>query len=300
MELRHLRYFVAVAEELHFSRAAARLHIAQPPLSQQIRHLEHELEVALFTRTRRRVELTAAGRAFLDEARSVLEQADRAARIARRVGGGQIGHLSIGFVPSADLDLLPRVLRVWQRRYPDVELELQVLFAAAQIDALLAGRIQVGLVRLPLTPQRGLVVERVQSEPLVVALPRRHRLARRRAIRLPDLAGDTLLLFPRHVAPGYYDVLMGAFEGAGLTPRVFHPGTLQTNLALISAGIGITLLPASIRNLRRAGVVYRPLAAAAPTVELAVVYREDERSPTVPAFVDLVRSAARGSTGRRG
>ncbi len=294
MELRHLRYFVAVAEELHFSRAAARLHIAQPPLSQQVRHLEHELGVALFTRTRRRVELTAAGRAFLAEARGVLEQAERATRIARRAGGGEIGHLSVAFVPSADLDLLPRVLRVWRQRFPDVELELQVLFAAAQMEALLAGRIQVGLVRLPIAPQRGVIAERVQSEPLVAALPQRHRLARRRSVRLADLGDETLLLFPRHVAPGYYDVLVGAFEAAGITPRVFHPGTLQTNLALVSAGLGVTLLPASIRNLRRTGVVYRPLASAAPEVELAVVYRHDERSPTVPAFVDLVRAAARG------
>lgn len=299
MELRHLRYFVAVAEELHFSRAAARLHIAQPPLSQQIRHLEQELGIALFSRTRRRVELTAAGRAFLDEARTVLDRAERAARIARRAGGGEIGHLSIGFVPSADLELLPRVLRVWQQRFPDVELELQMLFAGAQIDALAAGRIHVGLVRLPLAPQRGIVVERVQAEPLVAALPQRHRLARRRTVRLAELAGDTLLLFPRHVAPGYYDVLVGAFADVGHTPRVFHPGALTTNLALVSAGLGITLLPASIRNLRRAGVIYRPLAPPAPDVELAVVHRQGERSPMVPAFVDLVRAAAQGVRSRR-
>jgi len=292
MELRHLRYFVAVAEELHFSRAAARLHIAQPPLSQQIRHLERELGVALFSRTRRRVELTAAGRAFLEESRRVLGQAERAARIAQRVGGGEVGQLAIGFVPSADLDLLPRVLGAWHARFPDVELDLQTLLPAAQLEALLGGSIQVGMVRLPAAAP-GLVVELIESEPLVAVLPARHRLARRAEVELAELAGDTILTFPRHVAPGYYDVLISACRGAGFTPRVFHPGSMQTNLALVSAGLGVSLLPASIQNLRRAGVVYRPLAAPVPVVELAVVWRRDERSPVVPAFLDVVRAVAR-------
>jgi len=292
MELRHLRYFVAVAEELHFSRAAARLRIAQPPLSQQIRHLEHELGVALFERTRRHVELTAAGRAFLEESRRMLAQAERAARIAQRVGGGEIGQLAIGFVPSADLDLLPRVLRVFGARFPDVELELQTLLPAAQVDALLGGAIQVGIVRMPLAG-RGLVVEPIESEPLVAVLPAKHRLARRSEIELADLAGDTILMFPRHVAPGYYDVLISACRGAGFTPRVVHPGSMQTNLALVSAGMGVSLLPASIRNLRRTGVVHRPLAPPVPTVELAVVWRRDERSPVVTAFLEVVRAVGR-------
>ena len=188
MELRHLRYFVAVAEELHFSRAAARLHIAQPPLSQQIRHLERELGVALFNRTRRHVELTAAGRAFLDESRRVLLQAERAARIAQRAGRGEIGQLAVAFVPSADLDLLPRVLRAWSARFPDVELDLQALLPVAQLEALAGGRIQVGLVRLPVTAGSEVIVECIESEPLVAALPLRHRLAKRARVRVADLA----------------------------------------------------------------------------------------------------------------
>jgi DNA-binding transcriptional LysR family regulator len=294
MELRHLRYFVAVAEELHFSRAAARLHIAQPPLSQQIRRLEGDLGVALFSRTRRRVELTPAGRALLEEARRVLAQADRAARIARRAGAGAIGQLALAFVPSADLDLLPRVLRLWRGRFPDVELDLQVLLPVAQMEALAAGRIQVGLLRLPVAADRAVVVEPIQSEPLVAVLPRRHRLARRSRVRLADLAGDTIMMFPRHVAPGYYDVMISAFRDAGFTPSVFHPGTMQTNLALVSAGLGASLLPSSIRNLRRAGVVYRPLMPPVPRAELAVAYRRDERSAVLPAFLDLVRAVASG------
>lgn len=299
MELRHLRYFVAVAEELHFSRAAARLHIAQPPLSQQIRHLEHELGVTLLFRTRRRVELTDAGRALLEEARRLLAGAERAARVARRAGGGEVGQLSVAFVPSADLDVLPRALRVWHARFPDVELELQTLLPAAQLEGLAAGRLHVGILRLPVSAERELVVEPLQEEPLVAAVPQRHRLAARARVRLGDLAGETILMFQRHVAPGYYDLLTSACLAAGFTPRVFHPGSLQTNLALIAAGLGVSLLPTSIRNLRRAGVVYRPLAPPVPRVALAVAWRRDERSAVVPAFVEVVRAVARGPGRRR-
>jgi len=295
MELRHLRYFVAVAEELHFGRAAARLHIAQPPLSQQIRQLEGELGVVLFTRTRRHVELTPAGRAFLDEARGVLAGAEQAVRTAQRASRGEIGQLAIGFVPSADLDILPRVLRVWKARFPDVEITLHSLLSGAQVEALHAGRIQVGFVRLPVD-ESGLVVERIQREPLVAALSRGHRLARSARVRLADLAGDTMVLFTRDIAPGYYDVFIGACRRAGFTPRVLHPGSMQTNLGLVSAGLGVALMPASIRNLRRAGVVYRPLAPPVPHVEMALAHGLDDRSTIVPTFLRVVRE----TLGRRG
>jgi len=288
MELRHLRYFVAVAEELHFGRAAARVGIAQPPLSQQVRQLEQELGVTLFDRTRRRVELTPAGRAFLEESQRVLAQAEHAAHTARRAGRGEIGRLAVGFVPSADLDVLPRVLRAWRARYPHVEVELQVLLPAAQIEALRSGKLQVGFVRLPVDESE-LMVESIQREPLLAVLPAKHRLARTARIRLSDLAQDTLLLFPRHIAPGYYDVYLAACRRAGFTPRVLHPGNMQTNLALVSAGLGVTLMPESIRNLRRSGVAYRPLAAPVPHVEMAVAYRRDDRSVVLPAFLDVVR-----------
>jgi DNA-binding transcriptional LysR family regulator len=288
MELRHLRYFIAVAEELHFGRAAARVQIAQPPLSQQVRQLEHELGVQLFNRTRRRVELTPAGRAFLEHARQILAQTERAKRIAQRAGRGEIGRLAIGFASSADLDILPRVLRAWHERFPDVEVELQALLTGAQLDALRRGRIQVGFIRLP-TDETSFVVEPIQREPVIVALPEGHRLARRARLRLAELASETLILFPRHTAPGYYDVFIGACRRAGFTPRLLHPGSMQTNLGLVSAGLGVSLMPASIRNLQRLGVVYRPLAPPVPQVEMAMAYRRDEPSPILPAFLDTVR-----------
>jgi len=293
MELRHLRYFLAVAEELHFSRAAARLRIAQPPLSQQIRQLEQELGVALFHRTNRRVEITPAGRAFMDEVRRVFAQTELAVSTAQRAGRGEIGQLAIGFVPSADLDILPRVLRVWTARFPAVGIGLHPLLPSAQTEALRDGRIQIGFVRLPVETG-GLVVETIQREPLLAVLPSGHRLARRTTVRLSELQNDPIIMFPRHTAPGYYDFLLAACRRAGFTPRVLHePGSVQTNLGLVSARLGVTLMPASIRNLARAGVVYRPLAPPVPHVEMAIAYRHDERSAVLPAFLQVLHGVVR-------
>ena len=291
MDLRRLRYFIAVAEELHFGRAAARLRIAQPPLSQQIRLLEQEIGVTLFNRSTRRVELTAAGRALLAEGRSVFEHAERAVRMAQRASRGEVGHLAIGFVPAADLDLLPRVLRAWAEHFPHVEIELHAMLSAPQIEALQDGRVQVGFVRLPVD-HGGLAVEVIQREPLVVALPEAHRLARRTRVRLTDLQHDGMILFPRHMAPSYYDLLVSVCRRAGFTPRVLHEtDSMQTNIGLVAAGLGVSLHAASIRTLQRAGVVYCRLA---PTVytELAVAYARHETSPIVEAFVRVVRETA--------
>ena len=290
MELRHLRYFVAVAEELHFGRAAIRLHMAQPPLSQRVyRQLEQEIGVTLLDRTKRRVDLTAAGRAFLKEARRTLAQAERSVRTAQRASRGETGLLSIGFVPTADLDLLPRVLRAWRARCPDVEVELSALSPAQQVEALREGRIQVGILRPPVD-DAGLVVESIRSESLVVAMPERHPLARRARVRLADLHGDAMILFPRDSSPSRYDMLVDVCRYAGFAPRTLHGEyAVPTNLGLIAAGLGVTLLPASIRNLQRAGVVYRALMPPVPQLEMAVAYGRDERSPVLPTFLSVLR-----------
>ena len=294
MELRHLRYFTAVAEELHFGRAAARLHIAQPPLSQQIRRLEEELGVLLFNRTKRRVELTPAGRAFLPEVQRVFAQAERAVRTAQRTSRGEIGRLAIGFVASADLDILPRVLRAWRARFPHVEIELHGMLPGQQVDALHEGRIQVGFVRLPLEDS-ALIVEPIQREPLLAVLPARHRLAQRARVRVSDLGDDPVILFPRRMAPGYYDLFISTFRRAGCTPRVVHEVvTIQTIIGLVAAGLGVTLMPATIRNLRRDGVVYRPLAPPVPHAEMALAYVRDHSSAVLPAFLRTVRDVVRG------
>jgi len=293
MELRHLRYFVAVAEELHFGRAALRLRMAQPPLSQQIQSLERELGVALFHRTTRRVGLTAAGAAFLVQARRVLDQAERAAQTAQRASRGEIGHLSIGFMPSADLDLLPRALRVWRTRFPNAEIELHTLLPGQQVEALRLGQIQLGILRLPID-DRSLVVKSIQREPMVIALPAPHPLARRSRVRIADLKTDAMIIFPRSTGPSHYDWLVATCRRAGFSPRVFHQTeSLQTNLGLIAAGLGVSLLPASVRNLRRRGVVYRPLAPPVPHVEMAAAHLREDPPEIAKAFLEILRQTSR-------
>jgi len=293
MELRHLRYFVAVAEELHFGRAAARLHMAQPPLSRQIRQLEEELGVTLLDRGKRRVDLTPAGRTFLAEARRVLVQSERAVRAAQRTERGEIGPLALGFVPAADLELLPRALRLCSARHPHFELELHPMTRCQQVDALRSGRIQVGVVFLPFDGG-GLTIEPLSREPLVAVLPAGHRLARRERVRMLDLQDDPMISFPRARRDGDH-MTLSACRRAGFEPRMsYATDRIETNLALVAAGLGVSLMPASIKNLRRSGVVYRPLVPPAPQVEMAVAYPREAPSPAVATFLHVLREAARG------
>jgi len=301
MELRHLRYFVAVAEELHFGRAAARLHIAQPPLSQQIRQLEGELGFPLFVRAHRRVRLTEAGRVFLAEARAVLARVEQGAAEARRVARGETGALAVGFVASATYGLVPSLFRLFRRRHPGVALSLSELSTEEQLAALRAGSIQVGLGRPP-AEDPGVVVEPLLDEPLVVALPAAHRLALSRAVPLRALADEPFVLFPRRPRPGWADRILGHCREAGFRPAVAQEALeLSTALALVAAGIGVTLVPASVRTLRPRALVYRPLAAPAPTTRLLALYRREDAPPAVQRFLEVAREVLareQGSLGR--
>ncbi|HSM92576.1 MAG TPA: LysR substrate-binding domain-containing protein [Anaeromyxobacteraceae bacterium] len=296
MELRHLRYFVAVAEELHFGRAAARLGMAQPPLSQQIRQLEAELGVELLARSRRRVELTEAGRVYLEEARAILHRVAQAAVAAQRAARGERGALSIGMVASASYGLMPRVFRVFRERHPEVALSVAVMSTGAQVAALRAGQLQLGIARPPFGDET-LEAEPLLEEPVVVALPAGHPLGRARTLRLRALAGEPFVLFPRDRRPGWYDFVQGLCRGAGFQPRVGEEAQdLATAMALVAAGIGVTLVPTSVRELRRGGVDYRPLAAPAPRTRLAALRRPGPPPPAAARFIAVVREVL----GRRG
>jgi len=303
VELRHLRYFVAVAETLHFGRAAARLHIAQPPLSRQIRQLEAELGVRLFERTQRRVQLTSAGQVFLAEARRILAQVDRAVSAARQVARGETGALAVGFIGAASYSILPAVVQAFRARYPRVDVALHEMSTEQQLAALREGRIEVGFVRPPVDDAH-LAAETVLREPLLVALPRAHPLARRRALPLAALAREPFVLFPRPLGPGLYDQIMALCREAGFRPSVTQEALqTQTIARLVRAGVGVSLVPASVRNLRERGVIYRPLQDATADVEMAVAWRREAASALVQHYLAVVREVtarqvAQGAAGR--
>jgi DNA-binding transcriptional LysR family regulator len=295
MELRHLRYFVAVAEELHFGRAAQRLGMAQPPLSQQIRRLEQELGVQLLARTKRRVQLTEPGRAFLDEARRTLAQLNHAIEVAQRANRGELGRLAIGFLGAATYSLLPAILKVFRSRFPGVEIELHELKTSELIQGLRQRRVDVGLVRMPVRDDL-LSVEPILVESLVVALPEHHSLAEKPRVAFRELAGEAFLLPPRHLAPSFYDQLTDLSQQAGFNLRVgAEASQLQTILNLVAAGMGVTLVPESVMYMGGRGVVFKRMPEPAPTVEIAVAWRRDDPSEVLHAFLQVVRETAHQS-----
>jgi DNA-binding transcriptional LysR family regulator len=290
VELRQLRYFVAVAEELHFRRAAARLHISQPPLSQQIAALEEELGVRLLERTRRRVELTPAGEAFLRDARATLAELDVAVSTARAIEAGQEGVLRVGFVGSALLSIVPSTVQRFRRARPGAEIELRERSTVEQLRAVSTGIVDVGLVRPPIEADESLHTEVVIRERTVAALPEGHPLAELRRIPLRRLAAEPLVLFPRSQAPGYHDLLIGRLAATGATPHVIqYAPEMMTIIGLVAAGIGVSPVPASVAHLAIDGVTYRPLNGA-PDTELVAVTRAAEHSPLVAAFLTEARS----------
>lgn len=290
MELRQLRYFVAVAEELHFRRAAARLHISQPPLSQQIAALEHELGVRLLERTRRRVELTPAGEAFLRDARATLAELDVAVSTARAIDAGQQGVLRVGFVGSALLSIVPATVQQFRRTRPGVEIELRERSTVEQLRAVGTGLVDVGLVRPPIETDESLHTEVVLRERTVAAIPEGHELARLRRVPLRRLAAEPLVLFPRRQAPGYHDLLIGRLAATGTTPHVVqYAPEMMTIIGLVAAGIGVSPVPASLAHLAIDGVTYRPLSGA-PDTELVAVTRAAEQSTLVRAFLAEARA----------
>lgn len=300
MELRHLRYFVAVAEELHFGRAAERVGIAQPPLSQQIKALEEEIGVQLLSRTKRRVELTAGGRVFLSEAGKILAQTDLAVRAAQRAARGEMGELKVGFVSGAVYGEVPAIFRLMRTRYPDVALVLQDLTSEEQVEAIQAHRLDVGLVRPPVIGAESLVMEVIWREPLVVVLPEAHRLTGQSEIAMEDLAGEPFLQIPRQLAPGFYDLFIRTCAQAEFFPKIVQEArTTQTIVSLIAVGMGISIVPASLESLQRTGVVYRPLASPVPSTELAVIRRPEDGNPALRRFLEIIWEVAAERNGEK-
>ncbi|MGH7710510.1 MAG: LysR substrate-binding domain-containing protein [Gemmatimonadaceae bacterium] len=296
MELRHLRYFVAVAEELHFGRAAERLHIAQPPLSRQVRDLERELGTQLFDRVARGVVLTAAGRAFLPQARLTLAQAERAQRTAQRAALGEIGRLRVGFVEAATYSgILPHVLGFFRMHLPLIGLSLFEMDSAQQEEALRETRIDLGIIQSPpADAARWLRVEKVHTDALVAAVPESHRLAVRAKLVLGDLAADPFVLFPRTADPALYDEIVASCRSAGFSPPVVQEAAGWLTLAgLVGAGVGVAFVPRSLSNITRPGVVYRPVRDLSVETKLFAAWKKGERSPVRDRFVTALHAVAR-------
>jgi len=290
MELRHLRYFVAVGDELNFGRAALALHIAQPPLSRAIRALEAELGATLFDRGTRGVRLTGAGAALLPEARRLLRDAEAFRDGARQYAAGAAGTLSIGFVSTAAYNVLPRIVPAFRARRPGVRLALREATSDVQPAALASGELDVGFL-IPGARDPALAYAPLHREPLVAALPARRRWPVRVSLR--SLAGEAFILFPREVAPELHDAIVALCRKAGFAPRIGQEAIqMQTIVSLVAGGMGVSLVPASLEHMRRDGVVYRPLAERGPRVEIGLAWRAADDSPLTRAFVAEARAAS--------
>lgn len=293
MDLRQMKYFLALAQELNFGRAAQRLHMAQPPLTRQIRGLEEELGTPLFLRTPKGVELTAAGQALLDEVPNILSLAERASERTRLAGEGLIGRLDVGIFGSGVLDVIPRLLADFHRERPAVRLELHNMTKAEQLQALRERRITVGFNRL-VQAEPGLGVEIVLREPLVVGLPETHPLCERAQIDLRDLSGVPMILYPNAPLPGLAQEVTAAFvrEGARLEVAQEVEDVL-TCVALVASGFGCCITTQSAMSLRLPGVAYRPLRSRyLRDIALCCLYRTEDSSPVLTAFLQVVRSFA--------
>jgi DNA-binding transcriptional LysR family regulator len=295
MELRHLRYFLAVAEERHFGRAAARLHMAQPPLSQQIRQLEDELGVRLLDRNTRRVELTDAGAAYLERVRAVLAEVDQAGEEARRVAAGLQGRLVVGCVGSATYSLLPALARTVREELPGIDFGFRgEMLVPDQVAALLDRQIDLALLRPPVD-EPALRVATLRRDRLIVALPDAHRLAERRRLRVEDLRGEDLVIHAtgRSVMHGTVQALC---RDAGFEPRVRHQvAETSTLVTFVAAGLGIAVVPEPVSRLGVAGTTYLPLADRDARIDLATAVRADDNSPALARVLTVLAQLARGS-----
>lgn len=287
--MRQLRYFVAVAEELHFGRAAERAHICQPPLSQQIKNLEEELGAQLLFRNNKKVSLTEAGAAFLEDAREILRRAESAAERVRAIASGVVGRISLGVVLPAMDTFAPDAIREFRSKNPGVELQLLEMGTMAQLAALSAGRIHAGIMRLFDGATKGLKVHTIVEEPYVLAVPSGSRLASMDPVPLAELDGEPLIFFPRPTHPALHDRIIACFSAARATPVITQEATTKfTAIALVAAGLGSALVPESSRNQVRPGVVYRRLSGDLPKVVLSLVWREDAESPALEKLIHTI------------
>lgn len=302
MELRHYRYFVAVAERLNFSQAAQALHVAQPALSRAVHDIEDEIGVALFVRHKPHIALTAAGVTFLEEARRVLAQAQEAVERARKSSRGEVGELNLAYVATLSDGLIPRLLRRFRVGFPAVSISMTQMPAARQLEALLAGQVHVGFIGMP-ESQEGEQLEFhvFRDDPLCVALPKSHALKRKKDLPLKALAREPFLFFARNGSPSYYDWLLRECRRAGFRPQIAQEvESAQTCLELVAAGFGVALFPNTAHQAWYEDVVFRELTGDAPIFRHSVAWRRGSALPAVEAFLKLLDAETGAEPGRKG
>ena len=295
IELRLWRQFVVLAEDLHFGRAAVRLNMTQPPLTQAIAHLEALLGVKLFDRTKRSVQMTAAGQALVHDARDLLARAQALPAHARAAAGGEVGRLRLGFVSTVGFLLLPQWVRVFRERYPEIALELIEATGDVQLQLLARGEIDAGfMLHSPGFEPPELARKLITTEPLVLALPEQHPLAAAARPQLGKVLAEPLVIFPRRIVPSLHDAVFGMYHAAGRLPQVVQEAIqMQTIVNLVSAGLGVAWVPESVQQFQRPGVVYRGVqlprsAAKVPVCETSLVWSRTGTSSTLARFVDFV------------
>ena len=290
MEFRQLRYFVTVAQELHFAKAAVRLQITQPALSKQIRVLENELEVELFTRTKRTVKLTKAGEVFFEQAQQLLEQAKKAIQLAKRTASGELGLLTIGFTPTATYTILPELMRSFRSSYPQVEVEMLDLSTEEQVQSLNQGIIDIGLLHPPID-SRALEIYPLLAEEFIVVLPQEHRLSSKESLMLGDLAPESFILHPRSEGPFLYDGFVQLCRQNGFEPQIIKKvNSHQSRICLVSAGMGITFIPAGLKTTLNADLIYKPILDLPVKLEFAAAWRSLDITPVLQKFVTMLKN----------
>src|SRR5580700_5408134 len=285
MELRQIRSFLSIAETLHFGRTAQLIHLSQPALSLQIRALEEEVGVRLFERNRRKTTLTAAGFAFREDATRALSQLDQAIRRARLAANGKLGQLRIGFISTAGSEIVPNIVGQFRELNPEVEFSLRAITTADQVRMLETGSLDIGFLRLPIGGHSALDVVTVHREPFVLVVPVSHKLAKRKRVRLREVAGENFVMYERTWAPGFHDLMFGILRDAGIVPNVTQTaGEVPTLISLVHSRMGITIMPASVAKHSAASVVVCNIVDRIPMSEIAIAVSKRFRTVVVDNF----------------
>ncbi|TXK73509.1 LysR substrate-binding domain-containing protein [Paenibacillus sp. N3.4] len=296
MDLKKLRYFITVAEELHFNRAAKKLNMTQPPLSQQIQGLEEELGVKLFERTKRQVRLTSAGAIFLEESRNMVSQLERSIKMTQLAYQGKKGQLSIAFVDSAVGGMMVNVLKEYRKRFPDVQLTLSEMTSAQQLKALHAGKIDVGFLRL-LDPSKHITTRLYTNESLVAVLPELHPLAVHPTVSLHALANEPFILSPHHMGASFHDLIIDFCRQHGFQPHIVQEAVqMYTIVNLVAADIGISIVPSSVSVFQRSDIVFRSFNEVTPRVPLYAAWKTDRSEIVLTQFLEVVEETANSQT----